>query len=75
MEKLLEAMRNRDIELVFRMETSYGHGGVPIHRGLCRILDYDRKTISEVSDVEWGEGLVGVSNNLQEKILLQLSIK
>ncbi len=72
MEKLFEAIRNRNVELVFKIEKEWGHGGVPQYTGVCTILDHDNDKLISIRDLEWNEGFAGVSKNIQEKILKSL---
>ena len=69
MEKIFETIRNRNVELIFKVEKEWGQGGTPEYTGVCTILDYDKDRITTVRDLEWDEGFIGVSKNLQENIL------
>lgn len=72
MEKILESIRNRNIELVFKVEKDWGHGGVPQYTVVCTILDHDNDRLTRIADLEWDTGFTGVSKNIQEKILKSL---
>lgn len=73
MKDILEIIKERNIEIVFSVKKSWGHGGVPEYRGICKLFDYNNCKTYEFVDLEWNHGMDEVFKNLKKNIISNLN--